>query len=103
MIRSRLGREAVEAWTRARSASETLKEQVYTYLASVSPYRGTGGDQRLRDQADTILAAVDELQPRTADVEPVPRPLPAVHDVDGYVAIRVDEQIHGYYRTKPAN
>jgi hypothetical protein len=100
VIRPRFGRQAVEAWTRARSASETLKEQVYTYLAEVSPYREDGRDQRMRDQADATLAAVDDLQPHTAGIEPVPRKLPAVRDVDGYVAIRVNEQIHGYYRTQ---
>jgi SMODS and SLOG-associating 2TM effector domain 1/Protein of unknown function (DUF4231) len=100
VIQPRFGRQAVEAWTRARSVSETLKEQVYTYLAAVSPYREDGRDQRLRDQADATLAAVDDLQPQTVGIEPVPRPLPAVRDVDGYVAIRVNEQIHGYYRTQ---
>jgi SMODS and SLOG-associating 2TM effector domain 1/Protein of unknown function (DUF4231) len=100
VIQPRFGRPAVEAWTRARSASETLKEQVYTYLAAVSPYRGDGRDQRLRDQADATLAAVDDLLPRTAGIEPVPRALPAVRDVDGYVTIRVNDQIHGYYRTQ---
>ena len=100
VIRPRFGHQAVEAWARTRSASETLKEQVYTYLAGVRPYRATDRDQQLRDQADTTLTAVDDLQPHTADIEPVPRALPAVRDVDGYVTIRVNEQIHGYYRTQ---
>jgi hypothetical protein len=100
VIQPRLGRQAVEAWSRARSASETLKEQVYTYLAAVSPYREDDRDQRLHDQADATLTAVDDLLPRTAGIEPVLRPLPAVGDVEGYVAIRVNEQIYGYYRTQ---
>jgi hypothetical protein len=100
VIRPRFGHQAVEAWTRARSVSETLKEQVYTYLAGVCPYRGTDRDQRLRGQADATLAAVDDLQPHTVGIQPKSRPLPAVRDVDGYVTIRVNEQIHGYYRTQ---
>ena len=102
VIRPRFGHKAVEAWTRARSASETLKEQVYTYLAGVSPYRGTDRDQRLREQAYATLAAIDDLQPHTTVIQPAPRPLPAVHDIDGYVAVRVSQQIHGYYRRMQA-
>ena len=98
LIRPRFGPKAVEEWTRARSASETLKEQVYTYLARVSPYRGADCEQRLRGQADATLEAVDDLQPRTDSIQPKIRSLPEVRDVGGYVAIRVNEQIDGYYR-----
>lgn len=100
VIRPRFGRQAVEAWARARSASESLKEQVFTYLAEVSPYRGVDREQRLRQRAQATLATVDDLLPRAAGIEPRSRSLPAVHDVDGYVAIRVTEQLHGYYRTQ---
>jgi hypothetical protein len=100
VIRPRFGRQAVEIWARARSASESLKEQVYTYLAEVSPYRGADRDQQLRQRAQATLAAVEDLLPRTAGIEPKSRSLPAVHDIDGSVAIRVTEQIHGYYRTQ---
>ena len=100
VIRPRFGRQAVEVWARARSASESLKEQVYTYLAAVSPYRGADRDQQLRERADTTLAAVDDLLPRIAGIEPASRSLPAVHNVGGYVAIRVSGQIHGFYRVQ---
>lgn len=100
VIRPRFGRQAVEVWVRARSASESLKEQVYTYLAEVGPYRGADRDERLRQRAQATVATVDDLLPRTAGIEPKSRSLPAVHDVDGYVAIRVAEQIRGYYRTQ---
>ena len=63
----------------------------------VSPYRGADREQGLREQADATLAAVDDLLVHTADIQPGPRPLSAVRDVDGYVAVRVKEQIHGYY------
>ncbi len=98
VIRPRFGRQAVELWARARSASESLKEQVYTYLAAVSPYRGADRDQQLRERADAALAAVDDLLPRTVGIQPASRSLPAVDDVDSYVAIRVTGQIQGYYR-----
>jgi len=100
LVRPRFGRGPVEVLARARSASESLKEQVYTYQAAVSPYRETDRDQRLRKQADGTLAAVEDLLPHTAGIEPVSRPLPAVHDVGAYVAIRITGQIHGYYRAQ---
>ena len=95
LIRPLYGRKAVEEWTRARSASETLKEQVYTYLAGVSPYRGTDRDQLLRSEADATLKNVDDLQPRAHGIQPKYRSLPEVRDVGEYVTIRVNGQIQG--------
>jgi SMODS and SLOG-associating 2TM effector domain 1/Protein of unknown function (DUF4231) len=100
VIRPRFGRQAVEVWARARSASESMKEQIYTYLAAVSPYRDADRDQQLRERADATLAAVDDLLPRIVGIEPASRSLPAVHDVGSYVATRVTGQIHGYYRAQ---
>jgi hypothetical protein len=100
LLRPRFSRRPVEAWARARSASESLKEQVYTYLARVSPYRDAGRDQQLRQRAGATLAAVDDLLPETDGIEPVPRPLPPVGNVNDYVTIRVGQQIGGYYRTR---
>ncbi|HEV2253437.1 MAG TPA: DUF4231 domain-containing protein [Streptosporangiaceae bacterium] len=97
LLRPRFGPKSVEAWARARSASETLKEQVYTYLAGVSPYREDPEQQLRQRTADTLLA-VDDLQSHTIGIEPVPRSLPAVGDVDGYITARVNQQINGYYR-----
>src|SRR5690242_8302231 len=38
VVRSRLGRDAVSRWTRARAVSEELKAEVFEYLADVGPY-----------------------------------------------------------------
>ena len=45
MLQRRTGTPQVEAWTRARSASEGLKTEVYEYLAGGSAYRGTERDR----------------------------------------------------------
>jgi SMODS and SLOG-associating 2TM effector domain 1/Protein of unknown function (DUF4231) len=102
LLRPQFGPKAVEAWARARSASETLKEEVYTFLAGVSPYRGTEPEQKLRQRVDDTLAAVDDLLPQTAGIEPVPRSLPAVCGVDEYIAVRVNQQVNEYYRRQAA-
>jgi hypothetical protein len=100
VLQPRFGRQPVEAWARARSASESLKEQVYSYLAGVSPYRDADRDQQLRQRSGATLAAVDDLLPETGGIEPVPRPLPVVGNVDDYVTVRVGQQIRGYYRAR---
>jgi ABC-type multidrug transport system fused ATPase/permease subunit len=102
LLRTLQGPSAVEAWTRARSASESLKEQIYTYLAGVTPYRDHA-EQQLRDKADAVVATVDDLQTKVAGIEPATRPLPAVGDVDSYIKVRLDDQIDSYYRRRAAS
>ena len=99
VIRPRFGRQAVELWARARSASESLKEQVYTYLAAVSPYRGADRDQQLREHAERRFGCRGQTYcpAPSASSQRHGRCL-RVDDVDSYVAIRVTGQIQGYYR-----
>src|ERR1700741_3581038 len=39
LMQKATNRERVHDWTRARSASEALKAETYTFLAGVAPYR----------------------------------------------------------------
>jgi hypothetical protein len=41
--------KAIHDWTRARATSETLKAEIYTYMAKVGPYRGPSRDQELTE------------------------------------------------------
>lgn len=91
-------RQAMHDWTRARSVSESLKSEVYQALAGVTPYRGGDVDEQLLKKAETLSDDAGDLVRLTADVAPVERPLPPVHDLDSYVLARVNGQIADYYR-----
>lgn len=92
----------ISAWTRARSVSEGLKTAVYEYLAGAPPYGGDDRDRQLGDEARTIVAAVGDLERETIGISPDAKQPRPVHDVDTYVAERVDEQI-GWYTRKAAH
>jgi hypothetical protein len=93
---------AVRDWTRVRSVSEALKTEVYTYLAGVAPYRGEGRRVLLLDRTRTILDGQPDLARYSSGRESKQRPLPEVHDVASYIAVRVNQQIDGYYRPRAA-
>jgi hypothetical protein len=101
VVRSRLGRDAVSRWTRARAVSEELKAEVFQYLADVAPYRGGDGGEQLLARTRTVEDEAADLLVDTADVEPVQREAPAVHDFATYVEHRVDPQIR-WYRSRSA-
>jgi hypothetical protein len=102
LLQRRVSTEQIRAWTRARSASEGLKTEIYSYLAGGSAYTGTDRDQRLGVATRRIVAAVGDLERHTVGITPDDKPIPPVHDTDSYVAVRVNDQIDHYYRTKAA-
>jgi hypothetical protein len=99
---ARLGRSAVEAWTRARSASEALKSAAYLYCTRTPPYAGEDRDLELRRGANAIVADVGDLEGRTLGVPDSDKPVPAVTDVNSYLESRVQPQIDTYYRARAA-
>ena len=99
---AKLGRRAVEAWTRARAASEALKTAVYLYSTRTPPYSGDDRDLRLREAADAIVADVGDLEGYTLGSPGNDKPVPAVTDVDSYMESRVQPQIDNYYRPRAA-
>src|SRR3712207_8183873 len=52
---------SVEAWTRARSVSEGLKEEVYLHLTGTPPYDGTGRDGELGKRTFSITDDAQDL------------------------------------------
>src|SRR5207302_4452177 len=70
------GTSQVAAWTRARSASEGLKTEVYEYLAGGSAYTGADRDRQLGTRSRAIVAAVSDLLPHTAGIVPDSKPIP---------------------------
>jgi hypothetical protein len=97
----RLGRDRIEGWIRARSASEALKAEAYLYLTGTAPY-DQDGDGELLKQTGAILRQVEDLAGATVGTPDADTPLPDVHDVDSYLRLRVQPQINNYYRPQAA-
>jgi hypothetical protein len=90
----------VRDWTRARSISEAMKADAYTYLAAVAPFRGADRDRLLLDRLRELSDSGTDLAKYAAAISPADRTLPAVSDVDSYASVRVAGQVSGYYRPK---
>ena len=102
LMQRRAGTDQIRAWNRARSASEGLKSEIYSALGGGSHYQGPNPDQNLTTRTRKITNLVQDLKRHTLSVPPDRTPLPAVHDVDDYIAIRVNGQIEEFYNPKAA-
>jgi hypothetical protein len=91
------GRDAVQAWIRMRSVSESLKADVYRYLAAANPFHGADRDAVLLARLDERMVDAGDLVTHTADIDPVPRNLPPVTDAASYLTHRLDAQRNSYY------
>lgn len=97
-LRPRWSGEALQSWTRARSVSEGLKQEVYLFLAGVGDYaERTTALARLRGNIDDIEVKGADLLSEQEGIEPAQRALPKVHDPVSYFDLRVTDQITGYY------
>jgi hypothetical protein len=97
-LATRSRHDAVQAWTELRSVAETLKADVYRYLAGVTPFAGPDRDAVLLSRLDLSEKDAGPLMLRLDDLTPAPKALPPVRDVGSYLADRVDGQVAGYYR-----
>jgi hypothetical protein len=97
---SRLGRDRVRDWTRARSVSESLKKEIYIYLTGTGAYAGDDRDEVLRKVVDGTLRKVQDLETQAAKAQPTEKPLPSVPNLESYLDVRVQGQIEGYYHPK---
>jgi SMODS and SLOG-associating 2TM effector domain 1/Protein of unknown function (DUF4231) len=101
--RWRASPQQAKRWTQARSVSEALKTEVFLFLCS-------GGDYQSGDRAARLRAAVKRLEDDavavsqyTLGITPRTRDLPAVSDVESYLAVRVRKlQLEDYYVPKAA-
>ncbi|MGO9972567.1 MAG: DUF4231 domain-containing protein [Solirubrobacteraceae bacterium] len=99
VVRATTGKDAIRNWTRARSVSEGIKSEVYTFISQVdrdAPDRDTA----FVDRIDAIVAGAADLVRYRDRVTPVQRPLPTVNDVESYIRERIQRQIEGYYRPR---
>jgi hypothetical protein len=99
---ARLGKDRIEGWTRARSASEALKAEAYLYLTRTPPYDKENRESELLKQTDRLLGQVGDLAGETVGMPDADKPLPDVHDTDSYLQIRVRPQITKYYQPQAA-
>jgi hypothetical protein len=98
LLTARQSSERISNWTRARSVAEALKADVFTYLSGRGPYAGTDGDQRLNAEARRVIADAADLAAETTSITALVRPLPAVHDAESYLLVRVQRsQLDGFY------
>ena len=98
----RLGRDRVEEWTRARSVSEGLKEEVYIYLTGAPPYDGIGRDAQFRKRTFSITEDAKDLVGHTIGCPTNDKPLPTIDGAESYLTDRVQPQIDQYYSPSAA-
>jgi hypothetical protein len=98
VLRGRTNTEQVRRWTRARSVSEAIKTEVFTYLTASGRYEAADREAKLEADIQRLEREAGDLTPYTGGIQPVARSLPAVHDVDSYLQVRVrDLQLRDYY------
>jgi hypothetical protein len=102
LTQRRAGTDQIRAWTRARSASEGLKSEIYSALGGGSHYDDPNRDQALTTRTRDITDLVQDLKRHTLGISPDGKPPPAVHDVDSFIAHRVNQQIDEFYTPKAA-
>ena len=90
--------EETSKWLRARSVSEGIKSEIYSYLAGAEPYAGTGALEMLRKKVRDIRDWGKNLEMERAKVGSPTRPAPPSLDADAYLQRRVYQQIDKYYR-----
>jgi conflict system pore-forming effector with SLATT domain/uncharacterized protein DUF4231 len=98
LLRGQTNTEQVRRWTRARSVSEAIKTEVFTYLTHSGRYEADNRDALLEAEVRRLEDEAGDLSAYSRGIQPVKRSLPPVHDVDTYLQVRVrDSQLRDYY------
>jgi hypothetical protein len=101
LLRGQTNTEQVRRWTRARSVSEAIKTEVYTFLSGTGRYDGAERETRLETEIQRLEHEAADLTPFSRGIQPVARSLPPVHDLESYLGYRVrDSQLRDYYDKK---
>jgi hypothetical protein len=103
LLSSQTNVEQVRRWTRARSVSEAIKTEVFLFLTQSGKYAEAERETKLEAEIQRFEREAHDLHGYTTGVQPRKRSLPAVHDVDTYMDVRVREsQLEKYYEPKTA-
>jgi hypothetical protein len=101
LLRGRANAEQARRWTRTRSVSEALKSEVFLFLSGSGGYETGDKERRLEAEVHRLEGDAGDLERYTTGIQAKDRPLPAVHDVDSYLDVRVRQsQLEGYYEPK---
>jgi len=93
--------EATRKWLRARSVSEGIKSEIYTFCAGGEPYTDPNTSDLLRQRVQAITKWGSGLELDLARVGSVAASAPPPRlDADRYLAQRVRKQIEEYYRPR---
>jgi hypothetical protein len=99
---AKLTRERHRDWVRARSASEAMKAEVFTYLTRTGLYEGVDPEAELLRRCGDIQETVKDLgHYRAVWGGSVAVPLqPERLGIDDYITVRVNAQIETFYEPK---
>ncbi len=101
LIRSQQDAEQTRSWTQARSVSEAIKADVYTFLAQSGDGQPEGREAELAAKVRRLETSAGKLLRYTQGVKPRTRDLPLVSDVETYLEDRVRKsQLDEYYDPK---
>lgn len=100
VVRTKVSKDRVREWVRARSASEALKETIYRYLVGAPPFGSESSPADLVTRCQAIKEKVWDLGLHAASIEPSRIARPHILTIDDYVEKRVNDQIERYYRPK---
>jgi hypothetical protein len=98
VLRTKVSRDRVRDWVRARSVAEALKEEIFRFLVGARPYGPNRSAAAFVERLQTHKAKVQDLYLHAAAVDPVQKErLLAPLTMDQYVGSRVNDQIDNYY------
>lgn len=92
--------DSTRRWLRARSVSEGIKSELYTFRARAAPYDQANALELLNERVRGIVAWAQDLEGERRLIGAVTRPAPPWLDADKYVQLRVRQQIENYYRRR---
>lgn len=106
LLRSQQDIEQTRRWTQARSVSEAIKADVFTFLAQSGEGQPADRQEREKEldiQIQRLEREAGDLLPYTQGIQAETRRLPAVSDVETYLDVRVRQsQLKKYYEPNAA-
>jgi hypothetical protein len=101
LLRGQQDAEQTRRWTQARSVAETIKSEVYIFLARSGEGPSSDREAELEAEVQGLERDARDLLPYTQGVQAGDRPLPEVRDVDSYLEVRIrGSQLEKYYEPK---
>ena len=101
VIRGQQDAEQTRRWTQARSVAETIKSEVYIFLARSGDGQPAKRETELETEVQRLERDARDLLPYTQGVQASTRPLPEVRDLETYLEVRIRvSQLENFYEPK---